>query len=122
MLCEKHPDFPKCMGKRPPAQSALDIEKKRFQMAMLVALYSCIGLMVFVVLYRNLCSGDAMDDLNQSVQRGRPPADAVDADEFLALAGFDRDEVFSKDNPNPIVVAQAQMSLEKMLKQMKAAP
>ena len=45
------------------------------------------------------------------------PSDALDAQEFLRLAGLDKE--FEFDNPDIVQFAVAEMSLKKMLDAMK---
>ena len=100
-----------------------------WKLLMTIAIWLAVGLMALTVVYRNCCGGDSaamkrlqaqMTDLNKARKQKKLPKDAVDASEFLNLAGFDEDQVFSQKNPNPIVLAEAQMALQKMLNAVKA--
>ncbi len=103
-------------------------KESAFKKWILYALYGCVALLLFTVIYRNCCGGDgnamnlitaAMKDLNQGVKDAPLPKDAVNVSQFTALAGFDEEELFSQENPNPLLIAEAQLSLEKILKAMK---
>ena len=129
MTCDRYPDLTECGG-GPPMKPPVNKQEDLLKLLLIIAMWTAGGLMVFTVLYRNLCSGDSagmkalqnqMSDLNQSIKRSKVPADAVDAAEFLELAGFDPDQVFSRKNPDPIVLAEAQMALTKMLSAVKAS-
>ena len=132
ILCDEFPALNDCGGGPPSNRAAEDgsfFDGEQFKLLMVTAMWVSVGLMALTVVYRNLCGGDGaamkalknqMDDLNQSMKRPKLPKDAVDAEEFMKLAGFDPDDVFSRKNPNPIVLAQAQMSLQKMLSAIKA--
>merc|ERR1712129_192120 len=84
-------------------------------------------LMILAVIYNN-CFGaggagrqmlkDTMEDMSGKDRRPLPK-DAINAEEFMNLAGFDKDEVFDSGNPNPVLVAQAQLSMKKMMESMK---
>ncbi len=50
---------------------------------------------------------------------GRLPSDAIEVAEFMQLAGLDEEKVFDMDDPDPVMVAQAELSMQKMLDIMK---
>jgi len=130
MLCEKVPAAKGCGAELPVMPP--DNRKKRedtIKLLAIIAMWTAAGIMVGTVLMRNFCGGDSknmkrlkeqMKELNASIKRPKIPKDAVDASEFLNLAGFDPDHVFNRRNPDPIVLAQAQMSLKKMLGAIKS--
>eukprot|EP01083_Nonionella_stella_P064773 169132_1 len=120
-MCVKYPKL--CDEPLPPKPKP-DVLK----LWILYVLYACVGLLVFTIIYRNCCGGDGkamallmntMKDLNKDVNNKPLPKDAIQATNFLRLAGLDESLVFSADNPNPMAIAEAQLSLEKMLKAMK---
>jgi len=122
VLCDKYPKLPVCEVPLPQ-----EPKEHLFKTWILYLLYSCIALLIFTIIYTNFCGGDgramqllmaAMNDLNKSFNKPLPK-DAINANAFMNLAGFDKDEIFSVDNPNPLLVAQAQLSLQKMLEAMK---
>jgi len=130
VLCEKYPDLKDCGGGVPERRDPDDdLLSPDFKLLSIIAMYAAAAIMVFMVIYRNCCGRDGaalkalkdqMKELEDSVKAPKLPEDAVDAAEFLELAGFDGDDVFSRENPNPVIVAQAQMSMQKMLSAVKS--
>eukprot|EP00485_Elphidium_margaritaceum_P018917 CAMPEP_0202723612 /NCGR_PEP_ID=MMETSP1385-20130828/167032_1 /ASSEMBLY_ACC=CAM_ASM_000861 /TAXON_ID=933848 /ORGANISM="Elphidium margaritaceum" /LENGTH=928 /DNA_ID=CAMNT_0049388853 /DNA_START=19 /DNA_END=2805 /DNA_ORIENTATION=- len=120
VMCIKHPAL--CETKLPPPPPP-----DPMQLYATYMLYVAVGLLGFAIVYRNCFGSDnnamlaiqlAMSEINKSDQRVLPK-DAVNADEFFNLAGLNEDEVFSATNPDPMVIAEAQLSLQKMLSTMK---
>eukprot|EP01084_Bolivina_argentea_P215409 365700_1 len=120
-MCIKYPEL--CDQPLPQKK-----EDSLFKKWIIYALYCCVGLLIFTIIYRNCCGADgnamkllsnAMKDLNAGVNNKPLPKDAINASQFMALAGFDEKEVFSENNPNPVLVAEAQLSFQKMLQAMK---
>ena len=129
MTCDRYPDLKECGGGLPEKEERDSTTEATFKLLLIIAMWSVGGLMMFTVIYRNFCGGDSaamkalqnqMNDLNESIKRPKVPADAVDAQDFLEMAGFDEDQVFSRKNPDPIVLAEAQIALTKMLGAVKA--
>merc|ERR1719228_872498 len=129
ILCEKFPSMKGCGEEVEALKGQSFGDKVSFKKLAIAAMWISAGIMAFTVLYRNFCGGDSaamkrlkqqMADLNASNKQKKLPKDAVDASEFLELAGFDSEHVFSTKNPNPIVLAEAQMALQKMLSAVKA--
>ena len=122
IMCEKDPfalGCPLAGDDIPPPESPEDQSKK----IAMYCLYGCAGLLAFTVIYSNLMGsdGNAIVLLAAMLKEDDEvlPDNAVDASEFLAMAGFDEDQVFDRHNPDPVLVAAAELSLNKMLHAMK---
>eukprot|EP00484_Ammonia_sp_Unknown_P010536 CAMPEP_0197078976 /NCGR_PEP_ID=MMETSP1384-20130603/213392_1 /TAXON_ID=29189 /ORGANISM="Ammonia sp." /LENGTH=462 /DNA_ID=CAMNT_0042517845 /DNA_START=61 /DNA_END=1449 /DNA_ORIENTATION=+ len=119
VMCGKYPVL--CEDPEPPPTKP-DVIKKFLQWL----LYASAALLMFVIVYRNTCGrySAAVEQISSMVKdlkakETKLPSDAVNAKQLFTMAGFDHDEVFDVKNPNPVLIAEAQLSMEKMLAAMK---